>query len=79
MNFSQVLAVEEPDGDDYFECSDEQASDGSKSPEVDQPGPEVGDDLIHSSRWSWDMTIEDRWLQLQLLEEAFWNLVKLKF
>ena len=73
-NLLQVLAVEEPD-DDYFECSDEQASEESKSPDLVEPETDAQENLIHSSRWSWDMNPEERWTQLQLLEDTFWNLV----
>jgi len=71
----KILAVEEPDADDYFECSDEQKSEEADSESLDELPTDSKDNLISSSEWTWEMPTEERWIQLHLLEEKFWKLV----
>ena len=71
----KILAVDEPDADDYFEdCKDEERSDEQDSGKQDSE-MQVEDQMIQSTDWHWEMPVEERWNQLDLLEAKFWKLV----
>ena len=73
--FLKILAVDEPDADDYFEdCKDEEMSDEQDSGKQDSE-MQVEDQMIQSTDWHWEMPVEERWNQLDLLEAKFWKLV----
>ncbi len=74
FSFSKVFTVDEPD-DDYFETSEDLKSEEEEKSESTETDPIPEYSLISSSEWNWEMSLEDRWTQCQLLEEKFWNLV----
>ncbi len=56
------------------EESDQDKSDPTETGEESEI-PEV--QMISSSEWSWEMSHEERLTQCQLLEDKFWNLVRI--
>jgi hypothetical protein len=74
FSFLKVFTVDEPD-DDYFETSEDLKSEEEEKSESTETNPIPENSLISSSEWNWEMSLEDRWTQCQLLEEKFWILV----
>ena len=68
QHFRDVFYVQEPDID-FIIDSDE--------PEIENvPVEKVNyTDRISISKWNWEMTIEERWFQCQILEESYFQLI----
>ncbi len=73
--FSKVFTVDEPDDDYFFETFKNLKLEEEEKLETTETDPIPENYLISPSEWNWEMSLEDRWTQCQLLEEKFWILV----